>query len=231
MQGERQEAVMTRFGPFAFDALRRQLLRDEREIHLTPKAFDLLAVLIDAAPRVVPKREIYERLWPRSVVSDATLVGLIKEMRRALGDQDRKAPLIRTVHRVGYAFAAPLARVPQPSGHEWRWLVASGRRISLLDGENLIGRDPRARLQLDDSTVSRRHARIMLNGADALLEDLGSKNGTCVGGVRIVGSVVLRDGDRVAFGRVLVTYREAAKGMSTATQMSRVGGARSSVES
>jgi DNA-binding winged helix-turn-helix (wHTH) protein len=231
MRGEREEAVMTRFGPFAFDALRRLLLRDEREIHLTPKAFDLLAVLIAAAPRVVPKREIYERLWPGGVVSDATLVGLIKEMRRALGDHDRRAPLIRTVHRVGYAFAAPLAGAQQPAGNLWRWLVSSGRRVSLLDGENLIGRDPDARLQLDDSTVSRRHARIMLSGADALLEDLGSKNGTCVGGVRVDGQVALRDGDRVAFGRVFATYREASTGLSTATHISRIRGARSSVES
>jgi DNA-binding winged helix-turn-helix (wHTH) protein len=222
---------MTRFGPFAFDALRRQLLRDEREIHLTPKAFDLLAVLIGAAPRVVPKREIYERLWHGGVVSDATLVGLIKEMRRALGDHDRRTPLIRTVHRVGYAFAAPLAGAAQPADNTWRWLVASGRRVSLLDGENLIGRDPAARLQLDDSTVSRRHARIMLNGSDALLEDLGSKNGTCVGGVRVDGPVALRDGDRIAFGRVFATYREASTGLSTATQMSRIGAARSSVQS
>lgn len=215
---------MTRFGPFEFDAARRQLLREEREIHLTPKAFELLAALLDAAPRVVPKREIHARLWPNGVVSDATLVGLVKELRRALDDRDPKAPLIRTVHRVGYAFAGSLARVSRPTGNPWRWLVAAGRRIPLLEGENTIGRDPQSTLQLDHSTVSRRHARITLSDAGALIEDLGSKNGTCVGGVPLAGAVGLRDGDRVAFGHVVVTYREASAGLSTATQLSRAGG-------
>jgi DNA-binding winged helix-turn-helix (wHTH) protein len=214
---------MTRFGPFRFDAMQRQLLREGREIHLTPKAFDLLATLIEAAPRVVAKREIHTRLWPNGVVSDATLVGLVKEVRRALGDRDRKAPVIRTINRVGYAFAAPLGQGSQAAGQPWRWLVASGRRVPLAAGENTIGRDPQSTLQLDHSTVSRRHARIILSDAGALLEDLDSKNGTCVGGVPVDGSVDLHDGDRLAFGSVVVTYREASTGLSTATQLSRVG--------
>ena len=81
-----------------------RLLREGSDVHLTPKAFDLLAALIEAAPRVLPKRELHERLWPGGVVSDATLVGMVKELRRALGDQDSPAPLIRTVHR-DYAMA------------------------------------------------------------------------------------------------------------------------------
>ena len=47
-------------------------------------------------------------MWPTTFVSDATLVGLIKELRRALDDRDRAAPIIRTVQRVGYAFCLPL---------------------------------------------------------------------------------------------------------------------------
>ena len=74
------------FGAFVFHADRRQLLRDGAEVHLTPKAFDLLALLIARAPAVVPKAEIHEQLWPGTFVSDATLAGLVKEVRRALGD-------------------------------------------------------------------------------------------------------------------------------------------------
>jgi pSer/pThr/pTyr-binding forkhead associated (FHA) protein len=103
--------------------------------------------------------------------------------------------------------------------------------VPLVDGDNTIGRDAHSRLQLDDSTVSRRHARITLNGANAWLEDLGSKNGTCVGGVRIVGRVGLHDGDRLAFGRIVVTFHEASTASPTATQMSRFGGLGSSVRS
>jgi eukaryotic-like serine/threonine-protein kinase len=99
---------MTRFGSFELDPAQRQLRRDGSEMHVTPKAFDLLALLIDAAPRVVRKSELHERLWPTTFVADATLAGLVKELRRALDDRDPERPVIRTAHRVGYAFCAPL---------------------------------------------------------------------------------------------------------------------------
>ena len=78
--------LTARFGPFTLDGGGRRLSRDAEEIHVTPKAFDLLLLLVDQAPRVIPKTELHERLWPGTFVSDATLVGLIKELRRALDD-------------------------------------------------------------------------------------------------------------------------------------------------
>ena len=59
----------------------------DTSIHLTPKGFDLLALLVSEAPRVVPKAELHQRMWPGTFVSDATLVGLVKEVRRALHDE------------------------------------------------------------------------------------------------------------------------------------------------
>jgi len=218
--------VTVRFGPCVFDSARRQLTRDDREIHLTPKAFELLTLLIDAAPRVVKKSELHQRLWPHGVVSDAMLVGLIKEIRRALDDRNKDAPMIRTVHRVGYAFAAPLLRGPRPSNVS-RWLVAGEQRIVLVDGDNLIGRDPDATVQLDYATVSRRHARVVVTDTSTLLEDLGSKNGTTIGGARLTGTVTLRNGDRFACGQVLLVYRESRAGFPTATHVSPTDEARS----
>jgi DNA-binding winged helix-turn-helix (wHTH) protein len=213
---------MRRFGSFEFDAARRQLFGEGREVHLTPKAFDLLGLLIDAAPRVVPKPELHERLWPRGVVSDAALVGLVKEIRRALAKCGSDAPVIRTAHRVGYALDVRVES-ESPSSRASRWLVAAGRRVPLAEGQNLVGRDPESILQLDHSTVSRRHARITVTAAGAMLEDLGSKNGTRVGDTPLVGARRLQNGDRLWFGKVLVTYREASAA-STATQLSHVAG-------
>ncbi|MEY2854213.1 MAG: Oxoglutarate dehydrogenase inhibitor, partial [Pseudomonadota bacterium] len=101
---------MVRFGAFEFDAVSRRLRRDDIDIHLTPKGFDLLGLLVDAAPRVVAKRELHDRLWPGGAVADATLVALVKQLRRALDDHDRESRLIRTVHGVGYALESPLTR-------------------------------------------------------------------------------------------------------------------------
>src|SRR4051812_30845488 len=66
--------VRTYFGAFALDSDLRQVTCEGREIHLTPKAFDLLTLLIADAGRVMTKKELHERLWPDSFVSDATLV-------------------------------------------------------------------------------------------------------------------------------------------------------------
>ena len=212
---------MTRFGTFDLDSQRRQLRRGEQHLHLTPKAFDLLSLLVEAAPRVVPKSELHQRLWPTGVVTDATLVGLVKEIRRVLEDTDREEPLIRTAHRVGYAFDAPVTRIPQAPRLS-HWLIVGERRIALMEGENIIGRDPDVTVWLDFATVSRRHARLLVTSAGTVLEDLASKNGTSVDGTRITTAQPLRNGQRFACGHLEVTYRESGAGLPTATELSRI---------
>ena len=100
-------------------------------------------------------------------------------------DSDASAPIIRTAHRVGYAFVAPLQRVH--SSAMSRWVIAGSRRIPLTGGETIIGRDPASTIYLNAAGVSRCHARIVVDGKDVLLEDLGSKNGTIVGGNPLTG--------------------------------------------
>ncbi|MEU8674661.1 DUF1707 and FHA domain-containing protein [Streptomyces sp. NPDC048560] len=66
----------------------------------------------------------------------------------------------------------------------------------------LIGRDPGNGLRLSHETVSRMHAELTVHGSRWVLRDLGSTNGTCVNGQRVTGSVPVRDGDQVSFGRM-----------------------------
>ena len=127
-----------RFGSFAFHRERRQLFRDGAEVHLTPKAFDLLALLIEREPAVVSKAEVHARLWPGTFVSDATLAGLIKELRRALGDGGAGV-VIRIAHRVGFAFegvrtASPAVRSAPDLTH---WLAVGTQKIPLQEGPNV----------------------------------------------------------------------------------------------
>jgi len=214
--------VAVRFGSFALAADSRTLARDGEDLHLTPKAFDLLLLLVDAAPRVVPKAELHARLWPDSFVADTTLVGLVKEVRRVLGDTDPASPVIRTVARVGYAFAPTLRDDASLAAASRHWLVADGRSYPLASGVNTVGREPAADVWLDSSSVSRRHAHIVVTGSEARLEDLGSKNGTTVNGARVRGALVLRDGDRLSIGSVPLTYRSSAVTQSTETQVSSI---------
>jgi DNA-binding winged helix-turn-helix (wHTH) protein len=214
--------LVARFGPFTIDERLRQIARRDVVIHLTPKAFDLLLVLVREAPRVLTKRELHERLWPDSFVTDASLAELVKELRRALDDRDRSARIIRTAHRIGYALSVDVRR-PAPAPAPVRtlhWLVVRGRRVPLGEGENVIGRDPGAGVCLDETGVSRRHARITIAGGQALLEDLGSKNGTTVRLARVAGPVRLRDSDRISFGGTPAVFRSSATGMSTETHAS-----------
>jgi DNA-binding winged helix-turn-helix (wHTH) protein len=210
--------MVARFGCFEIDAQRRQLFAAGRALHLTPKAFDLLWLLVEAAPRVVPKREIHERLWKGGVVADATLVGLVKEIRRAMEDLSPQAPL-RTVHRIGYAIDLPVTRPVAGRATQGCWLVTDQRRISLAEGENVIGRDASVSVWVDHATLSRRHARITLREGQAVLEDLGSKNGTTLGGVVIQGPTPLRSGDAFTCGQLQFHYLETAAVPPTQTQI------------
>jgi diguanylate cyclase (GGDEF)-like protein len=70
----------------------------------------------------------------------------------------------------------------------------------------LLGRNPRAHVPLEDDQASRNHARILKRGAGYEIEDLGSTNGTYVGGVRVTGRMQLADGDRIQIGHSLLRF-------------------------
>ena len=209
--------MIARFAGLTFDSRRRQVTDGTGEaLHLTPKAFNLLALLIERAPHVVTKTDIHAHLWPGAFVTDTTLVGLIKELRRTLHDDDHAAPIIRTAHRVGYAFCALENASASPRATE-HWMNDGDRRIPLREGENTIGRDPKSDVWLDLAGVSRRHARVTIRDGRAEIEDLGSKNGTILGKDRLTGVSALRDGDTILAGPARITYRVSASGMSTMT--------------
>jgi DNA-binding winged helix-turn-helix (wHTH) protein len=206
-------------GEFTFDSDSRQLLRGSSSIHLSPKAFDLLRTLIDLRPRVLTKGELHKRLWPETFVSDANLASLVAELREALGDNARDPRFIRTSQRVGYAFCGPanaITATAGPAGTPRCWLITKGRRVALTMGENVLGREGDGEIRIDSPTVSRRHARIVVSSDAAILEDLGSKNGTFLRGIQVSLPVPLSDGDEIRVGSVVVRFRMAS-GSRTAT--------------
>ena len=205
------------FGDFRLDAAARQLFRGDAEVRLSPKAFDLLSLLVDNRTRAVSKAEIHEALWPNTFVTEANLASLIAELRRGLGDQPQSPRYIRTVHRFGYAFCAEIGATAMPGSESTCWVVCNDEEIPLREGENVIGRDPPAAVRLDYPSVSRRHARIVVAGANASLEDLGSKNGTFLHAERVTSPVALADLDDVRIGSVKITVRLMRDGAMTQT--------------
>ena len=215
-------AVKIHFDRFTLDLDSRQLLCGRRELHLSPKAFDLLGILTLDRPRVLSKTVLQQRLWPDTFVAEANLSNLIAEIREALGDPARKPRFIRTAHRHGYAFCASAQAEHQharpPLHRPACWLEWGDRRFPLQVGEHLVGRDADVEIQLDAPTVSRRHARLLVTEDEAVLEDFSSKNGTFHGDARVARPVHLADGDAIRFGSVLVTFHTRTPATATDTR-------------
>jgi DNA-binding winged helix-turn-helix (wHTH) protein len=208
-----------RLGEMTLDLDARQLVRGADEIHLSPKAFELLKILVENRPRALAKNELHERLWPATFVSEVNLAALVAEIREALGDDARKPVFVRTAHRFGYAFSGPAVEMPrvEPARATFCWLVKDGRRLPLRQGENILGREPDDGIDLESPTVSRQHARIVVAPAGATLEDLGSKNGTLLRGQRVTTAVSLANGDEIRAGSVVMRFRMSSPKGLTAT--------------
>jgi DNA-binding winged helix-turn-helix (wHTH) protein len=209
------------FGDCVLDSETRELLRDGNPRHLPPKAFQLLELLVEHRPRVLRQSEIRDRLWPTTVVARSSLGRLMAQVRAAIGDGVRKPRFVRTVHRVGYAFCgavsvAGAATAPRPAPVVFR-LFWGRREIELAEGTHILGRVPGCSVWIDAPGVSRQHARIVVANGVAVIEDLGSKNGTFLGARRLAGPSPLADGDEIALGAALLTIRALRADRSTET--------------
>lgn len=207
-------SMRVRFSDFSLDSSARELRQGEEVVHLSPKAFDLLVLLTDATPRALSKSEIVDAVWPGTFVVDSSLASVVKELRAALGDDAKDPRFVRTVYGYGYAFSAE-AITPQQSSNVACRLIWGTREIALHAGSNVLGRGGDAVAWIDDPSVSRHHAVIALNESEATIEDLQSKNGTFVQGVRIRHRQRLNDRDHIVFGRVPMIFRLYYEGTPT----------------
>lgn len=209
------------FDALTFDAETRQIWNGESEIQLSPKAFDLLALLIERRPNAVSKDDISRHLWPDTFVSESSLPSLVSEIREAIADHDRAPGLIRTVRRFGYAFQAEAGR--QPGSGLRCTLIGATQEVALMPGDNVIGREGAGVIQVNSGSVSRRHACIRVDSWGAAIEDLGSKNGTYVNDRQVTETTRLNDGDQVRIASLLFTFRLLPASQSTETQSSQSG--------
>lgn len=194
------------FGDCLLDMTSREFRRGGTRQHLSPKAYELLHLLIEQRPRVLTKAELMQALWPDTFVVEGNLPVIVAELRSAIGPRVIAAAVIKTHHGIGYSFAVD-ARTwnagPGTALSDAPALLQMGRqRVELSDGVNEVGRDPQCGVFINDPSVSRGHAQITLAGAVATIIDHGSKNGTHVNGTLIDGPVELRDGDELTFGRI-----------------------------
>ena len=211
-----------RFGECVLDTGVRKLTRAGKAVPLSPKGFRLLEVLADRRPDAVSQDDLRKELWPDTVMGGTTIARLVSEVRRAVGDDvGSSGELIRTVHRFGYAFSATAIEEvadraeTRTTGCTVQW---GSQLIPLASGENVIGRSPDALITIASPKVSRRHARILVAGERAILEDLGSRNGTYLGMQRINGQVDLKQGDRIVIGPAMLIFYTCGDDAATTPQ-------------
>lgn len=92
------------FESFTLDTEKRYLKRNKKNVDLTPKVYSLLLLLLESQGRVVSKSEIYDKLWPGRVVSEATLYKVVERLRTVLGDSANNPRFVKTIHSMGYVF-------------------------------------------------------------------------------------------------------------------------------
>ena len=207
------------FGDCTFDRERRELRRGGSVVHAGPKLLRLLELLVDARPRALPKKQMCTSVWPATFISEGPLTSLVAALREAIGDAARAPRLIKTIHGYGYVFCGDVAPETRPVAGPAAAcrIIVGDREIALPPGEHVLGRSSDATVFIDDVGISRHHARITITAAGAVLEDLGSKNGTMLNGDRVPGPTPLADGAAIVLGTTALKFRVLRTAGSTET--------------
>jgi DNA-binding winged helix-turn-helix (wHTH) protein len=219
----RQPLRLLRFGTFELDLKTGELRRKGARVALQEQPFRVLAMLVERAGDLVTRDDLRARLWPDAVFLDFDqgLNTAVLKIRRALGDLADSPRYVETLERRGYRFLAaiePVAATPEredaDDGSTSLRVFWNDRSIPLCEGSNIIGRDTTALVYIDSPDVSRRHAQIVVSGRSAVLQELGSKNGTFLN-ERRVEAAALSDGDIIRIGRAALIFRSAPTGGPT----------------
>lgn len=105
------EKASYEFGAFHLDSCKRLLTSQGKSLPLTPKAFDILLVLVEHAGQVMVKEDLLRIVWPDTVVEEGNLTFNIHALRKALGERPSEHKYILTVPGRGYCFVAETKKV------------------------------------------------------------------------------------------------------------------------
>jgi DNA-binding winged helix-turn-helix (wHTH) protein len=209
---------MLRFGPFELDVAAYELRRDGKRVHLENRPMDVLVLLAQRAGTLIDRKTIQAAIGEADVFLDwdAAINTAVRKIRRALGDDAGQPRYITTIVGKGYRFVAPVETWRSEAGPTW-FVTQDSREFPLAPGDNLIGRDASVAVRLGHPSVSRRHARIRIDGARAIVDDLDSRNGTFVDGRRIEAHVgcELRNGTILGIGSLTLQVVALASSVST----------------
>lgn len=220
---------VVRFGVFEVDLETGQVLRKGLRVRLQEQPFQVLRMLLERPGELVRREDLRQRLWPAvlSVDFEQGLSKAVHKVRVALGDSADNPRFIETLARRGYRFIATLEgnrraadRVGEPASPALSVTFSvtwDGHATALSEGCHTIGREHDSTICIRLVSVSRRHARIHVSGETAVLEDLGSKNGTLLKGQRIHALAPLADGDEIGVGSARLIFHAGSSRSATQT--------------
>ena len=207
---------IVRFGLFEANLATGELRKKGMRLSMQRQPFEVLTMLLEQPGALVSREQMRERLWPGDVFVDVEhgLNKAVNKLRHALDDGGDHPRFVETLPRRGYRFIAPVTSVPASpdEGRSASRILCDGRTIPLAFGTHIIGRDEAASVSTESHSVSRRHARLVLTPEAAVLEDLGSKNGTRVNGTVVRGATPLADGDEIEVGVLRLVFRTRSYG-------------------
>jgi Tol biopolymer transport system component/DNA-binding winged helix-turn-helix (wHTH) protein len=128
---------LLRFAAFRLDSRQRCLFQGDQRVRLTPKAFDLLALLVERRGGLVTREEIVQALWPDTFVEDSNLTYQMSSLRKAL--EPGGADLIETVPKRGYRLTVPVIAETAPAGEtrkrpyrQWAMVILGAATLSAM---------------------------------------------------------------------------------------------------
>ena len=219
--------MVVHFGDFSVDFGSRQLCAGTGGVHLGPKAFELLELLLPSGRARWRRSQLRDQLWPRTFVSESSLTSLVTELRAALGDEAEAVrascgrstasatPFCGEATEVAAAVtpAAPRGS-PPPS-------FLDDREIALSRGrERPRARGRRGRLdRVADRLATPCPHPVSPRRGDA--RGPGEQERDVPGGKRLTSPAASADGDEIRLGRVHMTFRVLAPRLSTRTEAER----------
>lgn len=196
------------------------LSRGTETVRIEAKVMEVLVFLASRGSRLVTRQEIFDGVWGTEFICDNTLTHSISKLRKTLGDDARNPRFIETIHRRGYRMMVPVTslegRETADPGRASRYRILCGTRsVQLRQGLNLIGRAAEATVRVDSVWVSRHHACITVEGRNATLEDLDSRNATFLNGFKLTRPMPLTEGDTIYLGKLSNALRFITVGLAS----------------
>jgi eukaryotic-like serine/threonine-protein kinase len=115
---EEKEKIVYEFDGFRVDPVRRLLSRHGEPVQVTPKALSILVALLERPGEVIDKRDLIEKAWPGTIVTEANLTQNVFSLRKSLGERANENRYVVTVPGQGYSFAGEVRRIERMSTSE-----------------------------------------------------------------------------------------------------------------